>query len=211
MTISSRTPEGDRFRCDICGKTFCLTVSTFPCRDVTCPHCGCLSFQELAHSPPAAALRRSLFQSRCIRVATLIVAILHAALWLSSGIATSLTIHFHDGTWLPPFFWLVAIPAYGLLFLPLVEALFANLPDHGKTFWVGIAFGWGLVAGAPTGVLFGTMLPLYGESEWSSNVGASAGLLIGPFVAATFGLTLVGTINFCLWLLTGHSLSEKPT
>lgn len=47
MGISSRTPEGDRRLCPICGKAVKLEPSSFPIRDAPCPHCGhLLRFEE---------------------------------------------------------------------------------------------------------------------------------------------------------------------
>ncbi|MBA4018906.1 MAG: hypothetical protein C0483_17195 [Pirellula sp.] len=41
MQISSRTPDGERNTCPICGMEVWMTPS-LDTRDATCPHCGCL-------------------------------------------------------------------------------------------------------------------------------------------------------------------------
>lgn len=48
MQISSRTPDGERNTCTICGMEVWMAPS-LDTRDATCPHCGCLLwFDELA-------------------------------------------------------------------------------------------------------------------------------------------------------------------
>jgi hypothetical protein len=49
--ISSRTPEGDRQRCPLCGQLTRIEPSTFPTRDATCPRCG----QWLLFAAPGAS------------------------------------------------------------------------------------------------------------------------------------------------------------
>ncbi len=41
MNPSSRTPEGDEYRCPVCGDRGRIEPS-WPRRDATCPSCGCL-------------------------------------------------------------------------------------------------------------------------------------------------------------------------
>jgi hypothetical protein len=40
--IPSRTPEGDRARCTVCGHESTIEPSEFPTRDAPCPDCGAL-------------------------------------------------------------------------------------------------------------------------------------------------------------------------
>ncbi len=50
MIPSSRTPEGERNCCPLCGQDVCVEVS-FPAGDAPCPHCGhLLWFEEHAES-----------------------------------------------------------------------------------------------------------------------------------------------------------------
>lgn len=50
VMISSRTPEGDKNCCSLCGKEVVLEPSTFPTQDAPCPHCGHLLWFDDAHS-----------------------------------------------------------------------------------------------------------------------------------------------------------------
>lgn len=56
MIPSSRTPEGERNCCPLCGQDVCVEVS-FPAGDAPCPHCGhLLWFAE--HGERDVVLRR---------------------------------------------------------------------------------------------------------------------------------------------------------
>jgi hypothetical protein len=51
MVISSRTPEGDPNRCDVCGNDLRIEPSTVPTRDAPCPHCGQFLWFEVRKPP----------------------------------------------------------------------------------------------------------------------------------------------------------------
>src|SRR5262245_11401409 len=55
MTIASRTPEGEPWRCPVCGNELRLDPSRPP-GDAPCPHCGTLLwFPPNADEPPRLA------------------------------------------------------------------------------------------------------------------------------------------------------------
>ena len=57
MIPSSRTPDGDEYRCNSCGNAFVLASS--PAGDVCCPYCNALCWIQKAARPPNSVRRRS--------------------------------------------------------------------------------------------------------------------------------------------------------
>jgi hypothetical protein len=66
VIISSRTPEGERRRCPICGNDLRIEPSV-PTRDAPCPTCGCLIW--FSSLPPREPSRLGRLAVRvCLRV-----------------------------------------------------------------------------------------------------------------------------------------------
>ena len=117
----------------------------------------------------------------------------------------------NDHAILPAIFWLVALPIYRFKVLPLTESIFSNHKDDGISFWLGVAAGWAFVTGVPTGVLLGSIVPIFENIGISSNQGAMLGLVLGPVFSACMGLTVASIVNLYLWLRFRILLSDEPT
>ncbi len=207
MTISSRTPEGDRCRCNICRKTFTLSVSTYPCYDVTCPHCGCHQF--LSSPIDSSLLKPRQFSAK--RTAEIVLDILDSVYWFGIATIAFVAVLVNDHAIIPAIFWLVAIAIYRFQVLLFTESISSNSKDDGISFWLGVAAGWAFVAGVPTGILLGSIVPIFESIGISSNQGAMLGLVLGPALSACMGLTLASIVNLYLWLRFRILLSNEPT
>ncbi|MEM7558215.1 MAG: hypothetical protein AAF394_03760 [Planctomycetota bacterium] len=205
MTISSRTPEGDWFQCEICRKQFCIEAATFPSPEAVCPHCGCLQFvgvesgsRPLAHQIPDQNWKR---------LNTLVEAVGYL-FWIAWSLGTSLVIYLTDTSLISSLVWFAAILLYGLWLLPQIESRSYESPDTGIHFWRSVAVGWALGSGIPVGVLFGALFASAGYLDVSANSGAFLGLLIGLVFASVQGLVCAWVIDCFVRRWFGMSLAD---
>ena len=207
MTISSRTPEGDWFHCEICRKQFCNEAATFPSLEAVCPHCGCMQFvgvgsgsRPLAYHLPNKNWKRL---NRLVEAA-------YCLFWIACSLATSLTIYLTDTSLISSLVWFAAILLYGLRLLPWIESRSHEAPDNAAHFWRLTALGWALGPGIPVGVLFGALFASAGYFDLSANGGALLGLLIGPAFASVQGLVCAWGIDCFVRRWFGMSLADDP-
>ena len=133
-------------------------------------------------------------------------------IWAGIAVVTTMLVGLHDGWTWNTAAWALEVIVIGQTDLPAISRRLSGrlqrnpLPSKPLSVMLVTALnamcGSAIVLGAPVGLCIGVVLPIVYRLNITSHLSGLLGLLIGPFVAAFYGLASVLIVCLMMWTVS---------